>query len=250
METNQQSMSNSSLSLCVNIEKWYANSPGLDNKEHWLEWANTGSHPESFDITASNIPAMMRRRMSSLSKLAVHAAIELLNQNDVDYMVFSSRHGELHRSIALVKDILLGEEASPMAFSQSVHNTAAGLTTIATKKPIPLTSIAAGKNTFQSALTEAYLFLSIHPDAKVLLVDFDEPLPQDYAEFETQTYRGYALAMLVSAGQQFAAEAHSAQQPPEHELPQALQFFRGFLQDSVTQWSITGSRQTWTWNKK
>lgn len=165
-------------------------------------------------------------------------------------MVFSSRHGELHRSIALVKDILLGEEASPMAFSQSVHNTAAGLTTIATKKPIPLTSIAAGKNTFQSALTEAYLFLSIHPDAKVLLVDFDEPLPQDYAEFETQTYRGYALAMIVSTGQQFAIEAHSTQQPQEHELPQALQFFRGFLQEQVTQWSITGSRQTWTWHKK
>ncbi|MCV5640227.1 beta-ketoacyl synthase chain length factor, partial [Escherichia coli] len=83
---------------------------------------------------------------------------------------------------------------------QSVHNTAAGLATIATKQPIPLTSIAAAENTFHSAILEAWLFLSDNPDKKVLLVDFDEPMPDSYLEYENQQYQGFGLGLILSHG--------------------------------------------------
>ncbi len=159
-------MPNSKINISFNIDAWTANSFGLSESNEWKQWATEIKWPEDGKINVANIPAMMRRRMSPLSKLAVQTAIEMLNQHQVDYLVFSSRHGELHRSVALVEDIINGEEASPMAFSQSVHNTAAGLATIATKQPIPLTSIAAAENTFQSAILEAWLFLSDNPDKK------------------------------------------------------------------------------------
>lgn len=243
-------MSNSSSSITINIENWYASSAGVQGKHAWQEWAFNGYYPEDTSNAFNNIPPMMRRRMSELSKHAVHCAIELLNQSTLDYLVFSSRHGELHRSLALVNSILRGEEASPMAFSQSVHNTAAGLTTIATNKAIPLTSIAAGENTFHSALLEAFCFLQLHPKAKVLLIDFDEPLPTDYYEFEKQSYRGYALGLILTHGDAYSIQPATLNINPNQTLPQTLQFLRSFLSSAANQWQISTSRHTWTWYKK
>ncbi|ENM5758484.1 beta-ketoacyl synthase chain length factor [Vibrio mimicus] len=243
-------MSNSYPLITINIENWYASSAGVQDKHVWQEWAFNGYYPEYTSSAFNNIPPMMRRRMSELSKHAVQCAIELLNQSTVDYLVFSSRHGELHRSVALVNNILRGEEASPMAFSQSVHNTAAGLTTIATNKPIPLTSIAAGENTFHSALLEVFCFLQLHPKAKVLLIDFDEPLPTDYSEFEKQSYRAYALGLILTHGATYSIQPATLNINPNQTLPQTLQFLKSFLSSAANQWQISTSRHAWVWHKK
>lgn len=108
-------MPNSKIKISFNIDAWTANSLGLSQPDEWKEWAASGNWPQDGKVNVADIPAMMRRRMSPLSKLAVQTAIELLKQHQVDYLVFSSRHGELHRSVALVADIISGEEASPMA---------------------------------------------------------------------------------------------------------------------------------------
>ncbi len=233
--------------MSFNIDSWSANSLGISTKESWEEWSQSNHWPETDSIEASLIPAMMRRRMSSLSKLAVHTAIQLLNENDVDYLVFSSRHGELHRSADLIKEIIQGEEASPMSFSQSVHNTAAGLSTIATKKPIPVTSIAAGENTFQSAITEAWIYLQESPDKKVLLIDFDEPLPSDYSEFEDKQFKGYALGLILSTGNTWQV-AQTEKSDNIESLPQALSFLSHYLRKE-TQWKIHGERISWEWQQ-
>ncbi|GLT18738.1 hypothetical protein GCM10007938_25190 [Vibrio zhanjiangensis] len=191
-------MQKSKIKISFNIDAWLANSPGFTTTDDWKQWASSGRWPEESLLNVSDIPAMMRRRMSQVSKLAVKTAIELLKHHDVSYLIFSSRHGELHRSVTLIENILKGEETSPMAFAQSVHNTAAGLTTIATKQPIPLTSISASENTFQSALIEAWLFLQDNPSKKVLVVDFDEPLPKPYSEFESHRYHAYGVGLVVS----------------------------------------------------
>ncbi|MCK5818591.1 MAG: beta-ketoacyl synthase chain length factor [Psychromonas sp.] len=41
------------------------------------------------------IPAMIRRHMGSLSKLAVQIALTLCNDQPIYYIIFASRHGEL-----------------------------------------------------------------------------------------------------------------------------------------------------------
>ena len=204
--------------------------------------------PEDGKINVANIPAMMRRRMSSISKLAVQTAIELLNKHKVDYLVFSSRHGELHRSVSLIEDLIYGEEASPMAFSQSVHNTAAGLTTIATKQPISLASISAAENTFQSAILEAWLFLADNPDKKVLLVDFDEPIPDAYLEYENQKYQGFGLGLILSYGDNFTVQSTICTECAPSHLPQGLAFLRHYLSDE-NQWTIYAPHQAWKWRQ-
>ncbi|MEF1255074.1 beta-ketoacyl synthase chain length factor [Vibrio sp. M260112] len=242
-------MSNSEINISFNIDAWLAHSNGLSTSQNWESWANNLEWPQDGTLICSAIPPMMRRRMSHLSKLAVQTSIELLNEHEIDYLVFASRHGELHRSIALVGDILRGEEASPMAFSQSVHNTAAGLVTIATKKTIPLTSIAAAENTFQSALLEAWLYLNDHPDHKVLVVDFDEPVPEAYQQYEHQQYQGYGLGLVLSVGKQYQISKQSNDSGQPHSLPQGLEFIRQFVSER-NEWAICANNQIWNWQRK
>ncbi len=167
------------------IAQWFALSAGLQSRQDWQQWAdNQQTWPEALTkAPVQLIPAMMRRRMSSLSKLAVQSALQLVAEQEVDYIVFSSRHGELTRTASLLQDVIDGHDASPMAFSQSVHNTASGLFTIASKRAVPVNSIAACENSLPNAMIEAYAYLQQHPTHKVLLVDFDEPLPAPYEKF-------------------------------------------------------------------
>ncbi len=231
--------------MSFNIDAWSANSIGLSESSSWEHWSQTHQWPESDSIEVNLIPAMMRRRMSTLSKLAVQTALSLMEENHIDYLVFSSRHGELHRSVELIKAIVQGEEASPMNFSQSVHNTAAGLSTIATKAQIPATSIAAGENTFHSAVMEAWLYLQDKPDSKVLVVDFDEPLPSDYAEFEDKQFKGYALGLILSSGSTWQV-AQCEKNDSITPLPQALSFLSHYLRQDKS-WNIEGERNSWKW---
>ncbi|MEZ8968505.1 3-oxoacyl-ACP synthase [Vibrio breoganii] len=242
-------MSNYHSNITFNIDTWSALSPELTNIERWQDWANHQVWPEhsGASLNYSNIPPMVRRRMSRLSKITVSLALQLLEQYNVDYLVFSSQHGELHRSRKLIDDILSGEPASPMAFSQSVHNTAAGLTTIISKQRIPHTSISAGDNTFQSAIIEAWLYLTTNPGKKVLLIDFDEPLPMVYKEFEVQVFQPFALGLVLSSGDEYTL--HKVETVPcSQKLPQGLDFIRQLL-SSKNEWQIGSSNQTWLWKK-
>lgn len=192
---------------------------------------------------------MLRRRMSSLSKLAVQAATQVSVGENVDYIVFASRHGELTRTVKLIEDILAGHDASPIMFSQSVHNTAAGLFTISTKKALPVCSLAAGENTLHAAIIEANGYLQENPDHQVLVVNFDEPLPEPYCVFEEQSYQGMALALLLSAGETFHVSSKTSTQSGENPNPQAFACIDFLLNDSHSA-SITGKKTTWLWERK
>ncbi|WP_428773808.1 beta-ketoacyl synthase chain length factor [Vibrio sp.] len=241
-------MSESSLQLQFRIEACQALSNGLNSQQDWLQWRTSGQWPEQGTADVSRIPAMMRRRMSNLSKLAVQTALSLLEQYQCQYAVFSSRHGELHRSVGIVESILAGDDASPMAFSQSVHNTAAGLATIAGKQPIPVTSIAAAENSFHSGLTDAWLYLDQHPQDRVLLVDFDEPLPEVYQVFEQQQYQSYALGLVLSHGDDCQITQTSTGNPNEL-LPSGLQFLHHYLGDAK-RWQLNQDRLGWEWQRR
>ena len=242
--------------MSFNIEKWSANATGLNSDAEWQTWSTNLAWPDNGTTEFKAIPPMMRRRMSVQSKLAVQTALTLLKDTSVDFLVFASRHGELHRTATLIQSILEGDDASPMAFSQSVHNTAAGLTTIAAKAPIPLTSIAAGQDTFHNALIEAYLYLHQYPSHRVLVIDFDQPLPELYQEYETQHYADYALGLVLTAGSEYSisrattsnsiASSPIANDRSTADLPQGLQTLQNILQNTQ-RWTIVGKHQTWSW---
>lgn len=241
--------------MTFNIETWNAQSLGLIEPSDWKQWACTQIWPTEGKIDASNIPPMMRRRMSVQSKLAVQVALSIITNQNIDYLVFASRHGEIHRTVVLIDSILQGEDASPMAFAQSVHNTAAGLTTIAAKRPIPLTSIAGGEDTFHNALLDGLIYLDENPTHRVLIIDFDQPLPNEYQQFEMLNFADYSLGLVLTSGQQFSlhrtvSKNDQANTPDAFlaSLPQGLQCLNHLAQSSES-WSIKGRKQSWHWNK-
>jgi hypothetical protein len=234
-----------------NIIGWLALSPGLNNKENWQNWLDKSKlwPDEANQVPADLIPPMMRRRMSRLSKIAVQAALQLSQDQLVDYIIFASRHGELTRTVKLLEDIMNGDDASPLAFSQSVHNTAAGLFTIASKRATPATSLAAGENSLSSALIEAYCYLAENPDHNVLLVDFDEPLPELYHQYETQSFQSYALALLITSGMDYSLTIANKLQQTMPKTPHAFQLI-DFLINKKKKLLIQGSNKQWTWIRK
>ncbi|MCK5818590.1 MAG: beta-ketoacyl synthase chain length factor [Psychromonas sp.] len=96
-----------------------------------------------------------------------------------------------------------GKEVSPIAFSQSVHNTASGLFTIINQSAIPVCSFGSGHHFLPSALIEASGYLELNIDHKVLIVDFNEPLPVFYQAYEDQDYLGFAVALIIESGDEY-----------------------------------------------
>lgn len=247
--------------ITFNIQHWQALSAGLYSSESWHHWAQNQTWPQnSPPAKADLIPAMMRRRMSPLSKLALQVAVSIkqrldAQQDSIDYLIFSSRHGELSRTSQLLQQILNGEDASPTAFSQSVHNTSAGLFTIATQSPIPATSLAAAERSLHHAFIEAGAYLAQYPNHRVLVIDFDESLPEPYTSFESQSHPGYALGLVLTGGKQVELTWQSTKEQysnltTHHSSPffctQSLEILAN-LTKKQQQWNIIDERFHWQW---
>jgi hypothetical protein len=93
--------------------------------------------------------------------------------------VFGSALGELEIAIEQL-DMMLSEEGivSPARFKNSVHNTAAGVMSIATKNRGFTTAIAAGDHTVPAALLEAILLLDNDVAKQAVAVVVDEAPPE------------------------------------------------------------------------
>ena len=141
------------------------------------------------------IPAMQRRRLSGIAKLALNSAIHSLNSKSVDYIVWASQYGDEHKTLKILADVLQDQTPSPTQFSTSVHNAIAGLYSILCQDATPSTSLAAS---WSEALIEAYAWLKTtpKPNARVLVVYYDEALPEIYQEF--QPFSGFAMSAIIS----------------------------------------------------
>ena len=141
------------------------------------------------------IPAMQRRRLSGIAKLALNSAIQSLNAESVDYIVWASQYGDEHKTLKILADVLQDQTPSPTQFSTSVHNAIAGLYSILCQDATPSTSLAAS---WSEALIEAYAWLknTPKPNARVLVVYYDEALPEIYQEF--QPFSGFAMSAIIS----------------------------------------------------
>lgn len=155
--------------------------------------------PAAQALTADLIPPMQRRRMSMLSKMAVQTALAATRDVTPHYIVFTSRHGEIVRTRKLLSDLSAGTELSPTEFSQSVHNTGAGLYSIIRKSQAPATALASGAASFAYGWLDAEGYLAERPGDTVLLVDCDDVLPDEYRAFVAQEPAAYALAVVLTA---------------------------------------------------
>ena len=141
-----------------------------------------------------HIPAMQRRRLSRLAKLALNSAMQTLATHDVDYIVWVSQYGDEAKTLNILEDVLSEQTPSPTQFSTSVHNAISGLYSILCQDATPATSLAGSWN---DGLIEAYAWLKTRPEARqVLLVYYDEALPDIYAEH--QPFAAFAMAAMIS----------------------------------------------------
>ena len=141
-----------------------------------------------------HIPAMQRRRLSRLAKLALNSAMQTLATQHADYIVWVSQYGDEAKTLNILADVLSEQTPSPTQFSTSVHNAISGLYSILCQDATPATSLAGSWN---DGLIEAYAWLKTRPEAcQVLLVYYDEALPDIYAEH--QPFAAFAMAAMIS----------------------------------------------------
>ena len=140
------------------------------------------------------IPAMQRRRLSRLAKLALNSAMQTLATQHADYIVWVSQYGDEAKTLNILADVLSEQTPSPTQFSTSVHNAISGLYSILCQDATPATSLAGSWN---DGLIEAYAWLKTRPEARqVLLVYYDEALPDIYTEH--QPFAAFAMAAMIS----------------------------------------------------
>lgn len=187
--------------------------------------------------------------MSTLSKMAIQAGLEALDSTAPDFSVFCSQHGELHRTVELLESVAKGLELSPTAFSQSVHNSSAGLFSIITRSNAPTTSLASGESTFAYGWLEAEAYLANHREASVLLVGFEEPLPVEYQPFSRRAQCAYAVGVMLRAATGRGIELErTSEEEYEERLPIAPLFMAWWLSDELS-WRVTAGGESWTWSR-
>ncbi|MBF7996070.1 beta-ketoacyl synthase chain length factor [Rahnella laticis] len=237
------------MKFSLDILDWQAVAPGINNCADWIQWAQcsdvgalSGEIPKS-----EQIPMMAARRMSIGSRFAVDAGLSLLSKHQVDAAIFTSRHGELERTGRILHALAEDDAISPTEFSMSVHNTAAGWLTIISKNPLPVTSLAAGMDSFQQGLLEAQSMLA-GGASRIMLVDFDGEIPSLYAESVNSEFLPYSMAIILAAGDTLQCQRIAKNDEIDSlALPQGLQFLRGYLSSSPSFIVSADSRHHWQW---
>ena len=182
------------------------------------------------------IPAMQRRRLSRLAKLALNSAIQTLDTHNVDYIVWVSQYGDEAKTLNILEDVLSEQTPSPTQFSTSVHNAISGLYSILCQDATPATSLAGSWN---DGLIEAYAWLKARPEAsQVLLVYYDEALPDIYIEH--QPFAAFAMAAIISL-----APANLMLTPKHTDSAPAYQQALAFN----TFWNNTDQTESEAWTK-
>jgi hypothetical protein len=113
--------------------------------------------------------------------------------------VFYSRHGESRHYLEMLQDLAAGQELSPSRFSLSVHNAIAGLYSLCSGSEAACASLAGSADDLFAAFLEAAGLLAESGCPRVLLVFYEQPLPEVYRAFATGPSRVVALALVLGA---------------------------------------------------
>lgn len=193
------------------IKDWYGWAPGITNKAAWTTWFRTGEHDNSDDTPSlTHIPPMKRRRLSLFAKMAIHVATEMKCSPQTP-TVFASRHGDLHKTSLLLKDLAHRDPLSPTQFGLSVHNAAAGQFHIFTHNQQANNTISAGEDTLLASLIDGVSRLFTDSSDEILLIFCDQPVPDLYQPFCKEPSFPHALALLLSKQQGQAVQLSKRQ---------------------------------------
>lgn len=211
----------------------------------WATWGGNGCSPQP---QVGFIEPLLRRRLSFLDRIALHVANACVAEREPVHLVFASRHGELARSAELLAQLARGELPSPMSFSLSVLNAAAGLYGIARKDRSPASAVSSGEATFPLALVEASAQALQNPEATIVLAFADEPPPDVYRSLVDSPRTAHAIAVRLEAKQpQRAVELSWGDGEGQDAAEEAVWRFARSLDDGTAgSWSANGQRWQWS----
>jgi len=222
--------------------KWSAWSPETNDGDDRLIDANNVSVPAC-------VPKLLQRRLTPLAKAVFAVADRCINTDEALPVVFSSAHGELSKSLEMLKAIQASEELSPTAFSLSVHNAIAGLFSIAYHNHQEITVIASGREGIAPAFIDA-LGILYEGAGEVLVVLYDEPIADFYptAPFNLNSAAPCVLALRLSlsgAGLSLSLNRSTDTRDAGEHSVQLLAFLNFLLADEQAL-----NLGNWTWCKK
>jgi len=207
--------------------------------------------PEPINAPGS-VPKMLQRRLTPLARAVFNVAAPCIELSKTVPVVFSSAHGEICKSLVMLKTIQAGRELSPTAFSLSVHNAIAGLFSIAYGNSQEITVLAPGQEGVAPAFIEALGMLHEGAD-EVLMILYDEPLADFYptAPFNINVAFPCALALRItlSGDGQALRFCYSAHSRDDGEHPVQLLALIKFLLSEESSLSLGNSGHSWTWRK-
>lgn len=231
------------------IDQWRAWAPGLDSTDDWLAWSKAperlldgGEQPD-----VSFLPALQRRRLSRLARMIFQVAWPLADGHSALPLVFVSRHGETPRNLAILRDLAVKEPLSPTQFSLSVHNAIIGQWSIMRGDTSEMSALAGEGDGLEMAVLEALSFLTEGAPA-VLLVIGEEAQPQPYAPFIDDVPFPYALALLLTSGDDWHLALHNGR-GPRSAWPHPLSLIQGLCLHSAALQHSWKERQ-WIWSRK
>ncbi len=200
----------------------------------------------------SSIPKMLRRRLTALAKIVFCAAAPCIDQNNHIPAVFSSTHGELAKSFAMMEMIEAGEEISPTTFSLSVHNSIAGLFSMVYKNKLQTTVLAPGEEGIAAAFIDALGLLQEGAE-QALIIFYDEPLVSFYPSepFQLSSEQSCAVALKIAKAGDGLPLRFSQVKGQGYDGEQALQvpMLINFLADPEQSLLIHTARHNWCWER-
>ncbi|WP_201175140.1 beta-ketoacyl synthase chain length factor [Pseudomonas sp. S31] len=236
--------------ITFDISHWRAWAPGLSTPADWQAWAN-GQQPTSGTACAPDVaflPAMQRRRLSHLARMAFAVAWPLAEGHEQLPLVFVSRHGETPRTFSILSDLAAGQPLSPTQFSLSVHNAVIGLWSILKGSTSEMTALAAAGDGFENGMMEAATLLAEGVPAVLLVVTEEQP-PTAYSPWVEDVPFSYAMALLITPGQQWQLSLGGDSGGQPTELPNGLSWLKASL-TGCNSFTHSWKRRTWNWQRQ
>ncbi len=180
------------------------------------------------DPSGDLLPPVLRRRASSLARMAAAVAGQAARQASVNLsrvpLVLGSAYGEIVAAVEMMREF--GGPTglpSPTRFHNSVHNASAAYLSIATGNHGFNTAVAAGRATPAATLLEAMALLGEY-GGDALLVVLDEPPPEPFARAEPYPAAAVAICLSTSPGPRALAAVSVPRRgsAPVAELPDGL----------------------------
>ena len=243
------------------MRAWSGVAPGLQQTQQWTQWLADPQCPQGeVTVDVSHIPAMTRRRLGPLAKMAVAVADEALQHahaSDIP-VVWASRYGDADKSLALLAAQAQGEALSPTAFGLSVHNGVGAQHSILRGMKANAVCVASSHTTPEAGMVEAVGLL--HEGAReVLCVVYDAPLPAAYAPVHDEPALSMAWAVLLTRAEaghpHFTLEAgaalpaESTSQNGSLSLPHALNVLRFLIDPQCRQYVRCHPAGQWVWRR-